>query len=87
MATSRSVTYEVGVTFCTGRSFKRDHDSLAEAMQEYTTMLSVAIDPSLATEVDAKHIRMVTFLAFDALGEVTQHITSPIFDCEDRAIA
>jgi hypothetical protein len=62
-------------------------DDLAEAMAEYTTMLSVAIDPSLATELDAKHIRMVTFLGFDELGQVTQHITSPIFECEDRATA
>jgi hypothetical protein len=84
---ARSVTFEVGVTFCSGRSFKHDMDDLAEAMAEYTTMLSVAIDPSLATELDAKHIRMVTFLGFDELGQVTQHITSPIFECEDRATA
>ena len=84
---ARSVTYEVGITFCTGRNFKRGHESLAEAMQDYTTMLAVGIDPSLATELDAKHIRLVTFLAFDELGEVTQHITSPVFECEDRAVA
>jgi len=83
----KSVTFEVGVTFCTGQSFKRDHTDLGEAMQEYTTMLAVGIEPSLATEIDAKHIRMVTFIAYDALGEITQHITSPIFGCVDRSAA
>jgi hypothetical protein len=81
------VTFEVGITFCTGRNFKHGHDNLAEAMADYTAMLAVGIEPSLATELDASHIRMVTFLAFDELGEVTQHITSPIFECEDQAVA
>jgi len=81
---NRSVTFEVGITLCNGRNFKRGYDTLEEAMLDYTTMLQSAIDPTLLTEVDAKHIRLVTFLGFDELGQVSQHFTSPIFDCEDR---
>lgn len=84
---SGSVTYEVGITFCNGRSFAHGHETLADAMAEYATMLSVAIEPSLATEIDAKHIRTVAFLAFDELGQITKEIYSPVFDCEDRAPA
>ena len=84
---TRSVTYEVGVTFCNDRSFAHEHTSLASATEEYSEMLAVAIDPSLLTSPDAKHIRMVTFLAKDELGIVTQHINSPVFECEDRVVA
>jgi len=80
---ARSATYEVGVTFCNGRSFKHDHDKLHEAMQEYTQMLAVAVEPALLTVPDSKHVRMVTFIGFDELGEVTHHIDSGVFECAD----
>jgi hypothetical protein len=83
----RSKTYEVGVTFCDSRNFKHGFTDLGLAMQEYADMLAVGVDPSLATEPDAKHVRMVTFLGFDELGQVVHHIYSPIFECEDRQLA
>jgi len=84
---TRSVTYEVGITLCSGSSFSRNHTSLEEAMDEYSTMLSCAIDPSLLTQLNPKHIRMVTLIGRDELGNITHHINSPVFGCEDRAVA
>jgi hypothetical protein len=83
----RSVTFEVGITFCSGRSFSHDHESLEEAMREYSTLLGAAIDPSLLTEPDAKHIRMLNLICRDAAGEITQEIYSPVFPCEDQTAA
>lgn len=83
----RSVRFQVGVTFCSGRDFTHDHDSLAEATQEYSSMLAVAVEPSLLTVPGSKHVRMVTFLAFDEAGEVTQHVTTPVFECDDKSVA
>ena len=82
---ARSATYEVGVTYCNGRSFKSDHDKLHEAMKEYTMFLANAVEPALVHDYkpDAKHIRMVTFIGFDEAGEVTHHIDSGVFECAD----
>ena len=82
-----TVTYEVGVTLCNGRNFKHGHDDLGEATREYSWFLAAALDPAMLSEPDAKHVRMVTLLGFDELNQVTQHVTSPIFECDDRVTA
>jgi hypothetical protein len=87
MAEPRSVRYEVGVTFCNGRSFKSDHDKLHVAMKEYADMLAVGVEPALLTVPGSKHVRMVTFVAFDADDVVVHHINSPIFECADSITA
>lgn len=84
---SRSVTYEVGVTYCNDHSTKQDHDDKAEALREYTDLLAVALESAQLTEPGLKHIRLVTFIGFDERGQVVQHITSPIFECDDRVVA
>ena len=81
---SRAVTYEVGITYCNDRNFTHSHTDLGEATQEYATMLGVALDPTLLHGDESKHVRMVTFLGFDELGQVVQHVNSPVFECDDR---
>lgn len=84
-----STNYEVVVTYCNDRNFKHGHENLGEAMEEYSWMMAVAIDPSLLTSPNSRHIQRVTFIGYDADGNITQHIYSPHFDCKcpDKIVA
>ena len=83
---SRAVSYEVGVTFCTGTSFAHDHLRVTDAAQEYATMLGVGVEPELMNDSD-RHVRMVTMIGRDEAGEIVSHISSPIFECDHRVVA
>lgn len=79
----RAKHWQVGITTCHGRSFKVETDSMAEAMGHYSMYLGCAVDPNLLNPDGVLgHIRMVTLIGTDDLGEAVHHVSTPVFECD-----
>ena len=74
-------TYEVGITYCDEISFTHGHQTVIEAIKEYTDMIGEALEPSNADVENMRHVRMVSLVAFNEMNEVVIHIDSGIIPC------
>jgi hypothetical protein len=84
--TDLPVKYEVGITYCDKTNFVHGHDSASQACAEYAQMLAEALYPTPAIAA-ARHVRMVSLIAFDDMNEVVHHITTPVFECRHTEVA
>lgn len=74
-------SYEVGLLYCNGQDFSHHHTELKEATTEYADLLATAIEADRTDEA-TKHLRLVHLEARDGEGEIVQHISSGLFECD-----
>ena len=83
---SAAVTYQIAITYCDGQvvlhEYVDDH-RVRDATKEYADALAEAFQPSIALP-NARHIRMVTMLGFDAAHLPVHHIHSGLIECTHR---
>jgi len=76
--------FHVAITYCDGSTDVLKHegdDHLEQAVGEYTAMLKDAIDPR-SLYVRARHVRLVTLIAYDDNARPVHHIDSGLFPCQ-----
>jgi len=77
-------TFEIAITYCDGNVFVHKHDTAAEAVEEYAQMLVAGIVPELGQHPKARHVRLVTLIGRDELGDLIHNVDSGVFACEHQ---
>jgi hypothetical protein len=75
--------FEIGITYCDNVNFSHEHTTVKEATTEYTDLLRAAIEPD-AYPLNARHVRMVSMMIYDEIGNMTRHVDSGVFPCVHR---
>ena len=77
--------YSVETTFCNNQPLSHPHRSVMSAARQYAERLAQAIAPEQLLDPASKHIRFVSFFAYDDNNDVVQEVHTPAFPCEHHA--
>jgi hypothetical protein len=75
--------YKIVTTFCDDIQMDSVFDLVEEATKDYANRVAEAIEPT-TTNPEARHIRLVEFLAIDDEGKDAQYTAAGPFACTDR---